>query len=110
MCLNTFLRWLYSLLFTFSIPALLLRLWWKGRKNPGYRERWIERFGFFKPPAQSGGLWIHAVSLGETMAAVPLIREFQKRFPALPITLTSTTPTGKIFLKTPSCRFIFPMI
>ena len=92
MCLNTFLRWLYSLLFTFSIPALLLRLWWKGRKNPGYRERWIERFGFFKPPAQSGGLWIHAVSLGETMAAVPLIREFQKRFPA------------------PSCRFIFPMI
>ncbi len=93
-CLNTFLRCLYSLIFTFSIPALLLRLWWKGRKNPGYRERWAERFGFFKPPAQSGGLWVHAVSLGETMAAVPLIREFQKRFPALPITITSTTPTG----------------
>jgi 3-deoxy-D-manno-octulosonic-acid transferase len=93
-CLNTFFRWLYSLIFTFSIPALLLRLWWKGRKNPGYRQGWAERFGFFKPPAQSGGLWVHAVSVGETMAAVPLIREFQKRFPALPITITSTTPTG----------------
>ncbi|HXH54295.1 MAG TPA: lipid IV(A) 3-deoxy-D-manno-octulosonic acid transferase [Gammaproteobacteria bacterium] len=93
-CLNTFFRWLYSLIFTFSIPALLLRLWWKGRKNPGYRQGWRERFGFFKPPAQAGGLWVHAVSVGETMAAVPIVREFQKRFPGLPITLTSTTPTG----------------
>jgi 3-deoxy-D-manno-octulosonic-acid transferase len=92
--INTFLRWLYSLVFTLSIPVLLLRLWWKGRKNPAYRQRWAERFGFFKPPAQLGGLWVHAVSVGETMAAIPLIREFQKRFPGLPITLTSTTPTG----------------
>lgn len=92
--LNTGLRCLYSLVFTLSIPALLLRLWWKGRKNGDYREHWAERFGFFKPPAKGGGLWLHAVSMGETMAAVPLIREFQKRFPHLPITITSTTPTG----------------
>lgn len=92
--LNTLLRWLYILVFTLSIPVLLLRLWWKGLKNPDYRKRWAERFGFFKPPVQTGGLWVHAVSVGETMAAVPLIREFQKRFPTLPITITSTTPTG----------------
>jgi len=92
--LNTFLRWLYTLVFTLSIPALLLRLWWKGRKNPAYRQRWAERFGLFKSLVQSGGLWVHAVSVGETMAAVPLIREFQKRFPGLSITITTTTPTG----------------
>lgn len=92
--LNTLLRWLYILVFTLSIPVLLLRLWWKGRKNPDYRKHWAERFGFFKPPAHTGGLWVHAVSVGETMAAVPLIREFQKQFPTLPITITSTTPTG----------------
>lgn len=92
--LNMLLRCLYSLVFALSIPVLLLRLWWKGRKNPDYRQRWAERFGFFKPPANTGGLWLHAVSVGETMAAVPLIREYQKRFPHQPITLTSTTPTG----------------
>ncbi len=92
--INMLLRYLYSLVFTLSIPVLLLRLWWKGRKNPDYRQRWAERFGFFKPPTKTGGLWLHAVSVGETMAAVPLIREYQKRFPEQPITLTSTTPTG----------------
>lgn len=92
--LNTFLRWFYTLVFTLCIPVLLLRLWWKGRKNPDYRKHWAERFGFFKPPTRTEGLWVHAVSVGETMAAIPMIREFQKRFPELPITMTSTTPTG----------------
>jgi 3-deoxy-D-manno-octulosonic-acid transferase len=99
MQLNIILRWVYTLIFILGIPVLLLRLLWKSRGNPAYRRHWAERFGFFKAPAKTGGLWVHAVSVGETMAAVPLIREFQKRFPDLPIVITSTTPTGRACAK-----------
>ncbi len=88
------LRWLYTALFVLAIPVILLRLWYRGLKNPAYRDRWLERFGIFKFPLQPGGLWIHAVSVGESIAAIPMIREFQKRFPTLPITVTTTTITG----------------
>lgn len=91
-------RWLYTLLFTLSIPAILLRLWWRGRKNKGYRTRWLERFGIFKAPLQQGGIWIHAVSLGESIAATPLIRQIKQKFPNLLITVTTTTPTGSSYI------------
>ncbi len=88
------LRWVYTVGLTVSIPAILLRLWWKGRTNPGYRYHWKERLGIFVPPLQKGGLWIHAVSVGESVAAIPIIQALLERFPHLPITITSTTPTG----------------
>lgn len=99
MLLNAVLRWLYTLIFILGIPVLLLRLLWKSQGNSAYRRHWAERFGFFKAPVKTGGLWVHAVSVGETMAAVPLIREFQIRFPDLPIVITSTTPTGRACAK-----------
>lgn len=89
------LRYLYSLLLYLIVPFALLRLLWRSRKTPDYRKRWGERFAFFKMPVNfKNGIWIHAVSVGEVMVAVPLIRELQSRYPHLPITVTTMTMTG----------------
>ncbi len=62
---------------------------------PGYRLRWAERFGSVAPiPAERKVIWVHAVSVGETVAAVPLIRRLQERYPDHLVAVTSTTPTG----------------
>lgn len=87
------MRVLYSLLLYLLTPLILLRLYWRGRKAPGYRQRWAERFG--RIPAPPGPcLWVHAVSLGETRAALPLIRALLERHPDSPLLVTTTTPTG----------------
>ncbi len=88
------MRLLYTLFFLLLLPFIVARLWWKGRKNPGYQQRLAERFGFFVPPSQRGGIWVHAVSVGETLAALPLIEQLLQRYPQFPITVTTTTPTG----------------
>jgi 3-deoxy-D-manno-octulosonic-acid transferase len=87
-------RLIYSLFFYLLLPFAFVRLWWRGRLAPAYRQRWGERLGFFLPPAQTGGIWIHAVSVGETIAAVPMIRELLARYPHLPVCITTMTPTG----------------
>lgn len=92
-------RWLYTLTFTLLIPFILVRLLIKSRLNPEYRHRWLERFGIFPSPKQTGGIWLHAVSVGETLAAITLIQALQKRFPNLSMTVTSTTPTGSAQVK-----------
>lgn len=92
---------LYSLFFTLCLPLVFLRLWYRSRKNPEYRKRWLERLGIFAKPnlAQMNGLWIHAVSVGESVAAAPLVHAFQKKYPNVPITVTTTTPTGSAQVK-----------
>lgn len=87
------MRILYTFCFYCLLHVVLLRLWWRGRRAPEYRLRWAERFGFFAPVAP-GGIWVHAVSLGETIAALPLIKALQSRYPERLITVTTTTPTG----------------
>lgn len=87
------MRNLYSLLFYLVLPLVFLRLRWKGRKIPGYRERWQERLGFIKPQTQ-GTLWLHAVSLGELIAARPLINSLRKNFPEHKILITNMTASG----------------
>jgi len=94
------MRLFYTLLLYLSLPALLLRLLWRSIKAPAYRRRWAERFGCFKPPAVEGGLWIHAVSVGEVQAAEPLIRRLLERHPNLPLVITTTTPTGSERVRT----------
>ncbi len=95
-----FLRVLYTLAFYLAFPVILLRLLWRSRKNSHYRHRWNERFGYIKrlPPDQKS-IWVHAVSVGEAVAAVPLIRELKKRYPKLTIVVTNTTPTGSAQIK-----------
>ena len=57
---------LYSALLRLATPAYLARLWWRGRREPLYRHALLERLAFTLPPMPRGGIWVHAVSLGET--------------------------------------------
>ena len=90
----TRLRHLYTFLYRLSLPFIILRLLWRSKRAPAYRQRLNERFAFFVKPKRSGGLWLHAVSLGEVIAAIPLIREFKKLYPNEIVVVTTTTPTG----------------
>ncbi|MBJ9974837.1 lipid IV(A) 3-deoxy-D-manno-octulosonic acid transferase [Pseudomonas sp. S75] len=87
-------RTLYTLLFHLGLPLIALRLFLRGRKAPAYRQRIAERLAFGLPPMRQGGLWVHAVSVGESIAAAPLVRALLQAYPDLPITLTCMTPTG----------------
>ena len=89
-------RPLYSALWWLALPAVLGRLWWRGRKEPGYRAHWAERLGFpDAPPSARMTLWVHAVSVGETRAAEPLVEALLAAYPDSRILLTHMTPTGR---------------
>ena len=88
------MRQLYTLLWYLVLPLIVLRLLWVSVHTPAYRERFAERFGFYRRPLRKGCVWIHAVSVGETLAAAPLIRALLERYPDTPLLVTSTTPTG----------------
>jgi 3-deoxy-D-manno-octulosonic-acid transferase len=86
---------LYTCLFYLAVPFILARLYWRGRREPAYRQRWLERLGFYPGlPSKPGVIWFHAVSVGEAEAGFPLIRAIIRRFPDKPILVTTTTPTG----------------
>ncbi|WP_407313155.1 lipid IV(A) 3-deoxy-D-manno-octulosonic acid transferase [Pseudomonas sp. nanlin1] len=87
-------RTLYTVLFHLALPLVALRLWLRARKAPAYARRISERFAWGLPPLRPGGLWVHAVSVGESIAAAPMIRQLLQRYPELPITVTCMTPTG----------------
>jgi 3-deoxy-D-manno-octulosonic-acid transferase len=90
----------YGLLWRLALPFALLRLWWRGRAEPLYRRHWGERLGWFgrKPPAvpaKGPRVWVHAVSLGETRAAAPLIAALRQKIPGMRLLLTHMTATGR---------------
>ena len=87
-------RRLYSLFFYLCLPIIFVRLFLRARRAPAYRLRWGERLGFYSSSPKAGGILIHAVSVGETLAAVPLIKRIQADYPDLPISITTMTPTG----------------
>ena len=85
---------IYTLLLYLIQPFVWLKLLWRSRKAPAYRQRWLERYGFCKNKVKPNGILVHAVSVGETIAAIPLIKALQQKYPQLPITVTTMTPTG----------------
>lgn len=89
-------RWLYTLLLYLGMPLVLLRLVWRARRQPGYLQHVAERFGFHGArPSMQPLIWVHAVSVGETRAAEPLIRALRARHPQHTVLLTHMTPTGR---------------
>lgn len=89
------MRLLYTLLLYLIVPYALVRLLWRGLRVPGYWRRIGERFGrhsLFQMPR--GSIWIHAVSVGEVQAAVPLVHQLMKMYPGFPFVVTTTTPSG----------------
>ena len=86
---------LYNALWRIAPPLIHSYLRKRARKNPAYLEHWGERFGAPHPNPVQQPIWIHAVSVGETRAAQPLIAELQRRFPNAPLLLTQMTPTGR---------------
>jgi 3-deoxy-D-manno-octulosonic-acid transferase len=88
-------RALYSLFFVLLVPLVMLRLWRRGQREHGYRKHIGERFGG-KPIARghTGVVWIHAVSVGEARAAIPLINQLRREVSA-PIIVTCMTPSGR---------------
>ena len=87
-------RLLYSTLLRLALPLWLARLWWRGAREPGYRQHFGERLGFGLRQTP-GALWVHAVSLGEARAAAPLIAALRERMPGVPLLLTHGTATGR---------------
>ena len=87
-------RSLWAGLLRLLLPLIFVRLWWRGRREPGYRLAWRERLGLGAPSAP-GAVWVHAVSLGETRAASALIDALRARVPDLRILLTHGTATGR---------------
>ena len=92
------MRYVYSFLFYLVMPFIFLRLLWRSRRSPQYRQRLGERFGFCGMQLERS-IWIHSVSVGETIAAIPLIKAIQKQYPKLPIVVTNMTPTGSARVK-----------
>lgn len=88
-------RLLYSTLFYAAQPLIWLRLLWRGRRQPEYRQHVAERYGFYRPRPPGPLIWLHAVSVGETRAAEPLVEALLRRYPEHMLLLTHMTPTGR---------------
>jgi 3-deoxy-D-manno-octulosonic-acid transferase len=77
------------------LPVLPLRLWWRGRREPLYRTDVAQRFGRYATMPDRPVIWLHAVSLGETRAAQPLVRALRERYPDHQLLVTHMTATGR---------------
>ncbi|MBW4936465.1 lipid IV(A) 3-deoxy-D-manno-octulosonic acid transferase [Marinobacter sp. F4206] len=87
------LQFIYSQLIRLLLPFILVRLWWHGRRAPELRRNWYQRLGIV-PRAEGTVVWVHAVSVGETIAAGPMVRRLLARDPDITILMTAMTDTG----------------
>jgi 3-deoxy-D-manno-octulosonic-acid transferase len=86
---------LYSFLFYLLVPLVLVRLFWRSIREPLYRQSLRQRFGFVEFEKEESGqlIWVHSVSAGETIAAIPLVRKLIAR--GFTVLVTTMTPTGR---------------
>ena len=88
-------RWIYSAAWYLATPFIRRYLKKRALQAPAYLEHWDERFGRALAPRAQGAIWVHAVSVGETRAALPLIVALRKEWPDAPLLITQMTPTGR---------------
>ncbi len=88
-------RQAYSLMLKALTPAYLVKLWWRGRREPLYRHAVPERLGHYRGGRTAGWVWVHAVSLGETRASGSLIAALRQELPGMRLLLTCGTATGR---------------
>ncbi|WP_457913985.1 lipid IV(A) 3-deoxy-D-manno-octulosonic acid transferase [Candidatus Gillettellia adelgis] len=88
------LFYFYQVLMYLIQPVLFLRLLLRSYRMPAYRKRWAERYGYCNGKVISGSIVVHAVSIGETLAVIPVVKALRCRYPYLPITVTTITPAG----------------
>ena len=88
-------RFIYSTLLYLASPFVLVRLAIRARKAPAYGVRKAERFGFFSWKNDNKPvIWVHSVSVGETIASAPMVKALQKQYSNHRILITTMTPTG----------------
>ena len=92
-------RSLYTAILYAALPLVLLKLWWRGRREPGYRRHVAERFGEYKFAPERAVLWVHAVSVGEARASAPLVRALREEFAGHDVLLTCSTAAGRDAVK-----------
>ncbi|MGH8753348.1 MAG: lipid IV(A) 3-deoxy-D-manno-octulosonic acid transferase [Burkholderiales bacterium] len=88
-------RLIYNLATYAMLPFALLHLLWRSRKQHAYLRHVPERFGFYRDKPVKPIIWLHAVSVGETRAAEPLVKALREAHPGHQILLTHMTPTGR---------------
>ncbi len=88
-------RLIYSTLMLALMPVLFMRVLWRARREPVYGQAIAERFGVYRLPPQSGSVWIHAVSLGETRAVQELVQALRQAHPGIRFVFTHGTATGR---------------
>jgi len=93
------MRMVYQFLLLLAYPLVLLRLWWRGRREPEYRRRISERLGHAPADIPVGVIWLHSVSAGETNALAPVIAQLKQRHPDQAFLVTTMTPTGSAQVK-----------
>lgn len=90
---------IYRILLLLLLPVILVFLLVRSKNNKAYRERLLERLGYFPKPAEQGGIVVHAASVGEVIALKSFIEKLLLTYPNLPITITTFTPTGSTQVK-----------
>src|SRR6185295_10152777 len=91
---------LYTLTLRMMAPAIALRLWWRGLREPGYRRQLRERFGYYEGAREKKPLlWVHAVSVGEARASAALVRALAAAHPGSELLVTCMTAAGRDALK-----------